>query len=103
MKRGETGRYETTTIVGETVRAFMPARLPPRPALDLVALQSPLEKALLALGRLDSLAVLLPDTHLLLYTYIRKEAVLSSQIEGTQSSLSDFLLSELTRLIHESM
>ena len=98
MKRGETGRYETTTVVGETVRAFVPARLPPRPALDLAALQSPLEKALLALGRLDSLAVLLPDTHLLLYTYIRKEAVLSSQIEGTQSSLSDFLLSELKEL-----
>lgn len=98
MKRGETGRYETTTIVGETVRAFVPARLPPRPALDLAALQNPLEKALLALGRLDSLAVLLPDTHLFLYTYIRKEAVLSSQIEGTQSSLSDFLLSELKEL-----
>ena len=98
MKRGETGRYETTTIVGETVRAFVPARLPPRPALDLAALQNPLEKALLALGRLDSLAVLLPDTHLFLYTYIRKEAVLSSQIEGTQSSLSDFLLYELEEL-----
>ncbi len=98
MKRGETGRYETTTIVGETVRAFVPARLPPRPALDLAALQNPLEKALLALGRLDSLVVLLPDTHLFLYTYIRKEAVLSSQIEGTQSSLSDFLLYELEEL-----
>ena len=98
MKRGETGRYETTTIVGETVRAFVPARLPPRPTLDLAVLQSSLEKALLALGRLDSLAVLLPDTHLFLYTYIRKEAVLSSQIEGTQSSLSDFLLYELEEL-----
>ena len=98
MKRGETGRYETTTTAGETVRAFVPARLPPRPALDLAALQNPLEKALLALGRLDSLAVLLPDTHLFLYTYIRKEAVLSSQIEGTQSSLSDFLLYELEEL-----
>ena len=98
MERGETGRYETTTIVGETVRAFVPARLPPRPTLDLAVLQSSLEKALLALGRLDSLAVLLPDTHLFLYTYIRKEAVLSSQIEGTQSSLSDFLLYELEEL-----
>ena len=98
MKRGETGRYETTTIAGETVRAFVPARLPPRPTLDLAVLQSSLEKALLALGRLDSLAVLLPDTHLFLYTYIRKEAVLSSQIEGTQSSLSDFLLYELEEL-----
>ncbi len=85
MKRGETGRYETTTIIGETVRAFVPARLPPRPTLDLAVLQSSLEKALLALGRLDSLAVLLPDTHLFLYTYIRKEAVLSSQIDGQKA------------------
>ena len=95
MRRGETGRYETTIVGDETVRAFVPAPLPPTPALDLVALQSPLEKALLALGRLDSLSVLLPDAHLFLYTYVRKEAVLSSQIEGTQSSLSDLLLFEL--------
>jgi len=47
------------------------------------------------LGRLDSVAVLLPDTSLFLYMYIRKEAVLSSMIEGTQSSLSDLLLFEL--------
>jgi len=54
-----------------------------------------LESAALALGRLDSLSALLPDTTLFLYTYIRKEAVLSSQIEGTQSSLSDLLLFEI--------
>ena len=95
MRRGETGRYETTIVGDETVRAFVPAPLPPMPALDLIALQAPLEKALLALGRLDSLSVLLPDAHLFLYTYVRKEAVLSSQIEGTQSSLSDLLLFEL--------
>ena len=98
MKRGETGQYETTIVGDETVRAFVPAPLPPTPALDLVALQSPLEKALLALGRLDSLSVLLPDAHLFLYTYVRKEAVLSSQIEGTQSSLSDLLLFELEEM-----
>ena len=98
MKRGETGRYETTIVGDETVRAFVPAPLPPTPVLDLVALQGPLEKALLALGRLDSLSVLLPDTHLFLYTYVRKEAVLSSQIEGTQSSLSDLLLFELEEM-----
>ena len=95
MRRGETGQYETTIVGDETVRAFVPAPLPPTPALDLVALQRPLEEALLALGRLDSLSVLLPDAHLFLYTYVRKEAVLSSQIEGTQSSLSDLLLFEL--------
>ena len=95
MRRGKTGRYEIAIVGDETVRAFVPAPLPPTPALDLVVLQGPLEKALLALGRLDSLSVLLPDPHLFLYTYVRKEAVLSSQIEGTQSSLSDLLLFEL--------
>ena len=95
MKRGETGVYESTTFGGETVRAFVPKRLPPEPPLDLASLHLPLEKASLALGRLDSVSTLLPGTHLFLYTYVRKEAVLSSQIEGTQSSLSDLLLFEL--------
>ena len=54
-----------------------------------------LEQALLALGRLDSITTLLPDPDLFLYSYVRKEAVLSSQIEGTQSSLSDLLLFEM--------
>lgn len=95
MDRGETGRYEAIVVGGETVRAFVPAPLPPAPSLDLTVLQSSLERALLALGRLDSLSTLLPDIRLFLYTYVRKEAVLSSQIEGTQSSLSDLLLFEL--------
>ena len=54
-----------------------------------------LERATLAVGRLDSISTLLPDPHLFLYSYVRREAVLSSQIEGTQSSLSDLLLFEL--------
>jgi Fic family protein len=54
-----------------------------------------LERSVLALGRLDSIVTMLPDPHLFLYSYVRKEAVLSSQIEGTQSSLSDLLLFEL--------
>lgn len=95
MKRGETGRYEVTAAGGERVRAFVPAALPPEPAFELSVLQEPLEKAHLALGRLDGLHALLPDTQLFLYAYVRKEAVLSSQIEGTQSSLSDLLLFEL--------
>ncbi len=95
MKRGETGRYQISTARGEPVRAFVPAPLPPAPALDPAAIHAPLEKALLALGALDGVSTLLPDPHLFLYTYIRKEAVLSSQIEGTQSSLSDLLLFEL--------
>lgn len=95
MKRGRTGRYETTIFGGENVKAFIPHPLPPDPSLDLKALHIPLEQALLALGRLDSLSTIVPDTNLILYSFIRKEAVLSSQIEGTQSSLSDLLLFEL--------
>jgi len=95
LKRGSTGRYETTNFGGESVGAFIPYPLPPDPPLDLQNLQVPLEQALLALGRLDSLSTIVPDTNLILYSFIRKEAVLSSQIEGTQSSLSDLLLFEL--------
>jgi len=90
MKRGETGRYEVTSTGSEQVRAFVPAPLPPDPPIIFEGrLQQILEQALLSLGRLDSLTTLLPDTGLFLYNYVRKEAVLSSQIEGTQSSLSN--------------
>ncbi len=91
-----TGDYLTiSTVGGETCRAFVPHPLPPEPSLKLdPAIQEQEDKALLALGRLDSVSTLLPDTSLFLYMYIRKEAVLSSQIEGTQSSLSDLLLFE---------
>ena len=96
MKRTQTGTYETTSAGGETVRAFVPAPLPPVPPLDLHGeARAGLDAALLALGRLDGVSSALPDTHLLLYTYVRKEAVLSSQIEGTQSTLADLLLFEL--------
>ncbi|MCZ8013649.1 MAG: Fic family protein [Gemmatimonas sp.] len=95
MLRGPTGTWRTETSSGEAVRAFIPAPLPPVPPLQLDAIaQSNLDDSLLALGRLDSVALLLPDTRLFLYTYVRKEAVLSSQIEGTQSSLSDLLTFE---------
>lgn len=96
MERGVTGHYEATTVGGERVEAFVPAPLPPVPPLHLDGdLQASLESALLALGRLDGVSALLPDRSLFLYTYVRKEAVLSSQIEGTQSSLSDLLLFEI--------
>jgi Fic family protein len=96
LKRGLTGQYEVSTTTGEAVRAFVPYQLPPEPALEISgAMQRLLERALLACGRLDGLAALLPDTSLFLYTYVRREAVLSSQIEGTQSSLSDLLLFEI--------
>ena len=96
MLRGETGRYEITSVGGEQVRAFVPVALPPIPPLVLDgSLQQVLEAAVLAIGRLDGVSTLLPDKSLFLYAYVRKEAVLSSQIEGTQSSLSDLLLFEL--------
>ena len=96
MQRGEIGRYETTTDGGEQVRAFVPPPLPPvpPPALD-GPLQQALEAAALAIGRLDAISMDLPDKEIFLYSYVRKEAVLSSQIEGTQSSLSDLLRFEL--------
>ena len=99
MKRGETGTSEVTTAGNESVRAFVPLPLPPTPPLAFDgALQRSLEAAVLALGRLDGVSTHLPDKSLFLYSYVRKEAVLSSQIEGTQSSLSDLLLFELDEL-----
>ncbi len=96
MKRGTTGDYRVSTVGGETIRSFVPYSLPPEPELDLTGdRQRLLERATLALGRLDSITLLLPDPELFLYAYVRREAVLSSQIEGTQSSLSDLLLFEL--------
>ncbi|MEQ1911343.1 MAG: Fic family protein [Vicinamibacterales bacterium] len=96
MERGATGRFEIARAGGEEVRAFVPNPLPPTPALELSgSRQRLLERATLALGRLDSITTLLPDPQLFLYAYVRREAVLSSQIEGTQSSLSDLLLFEL--------
>ena len=89
------GRYEATAAGGERVRAFIPAPLPPKPPLNLQGpLLRSLEAASLALGRLEGANQLL-EPALFVYSYVRKEAVLSSQIEGTQSSLSDLLLFEL--------
>lgn len=88
------GSYVSTSVTGELVRAYIPPPLPPDPPVTLSRLHGRIERADRALGRLDGLSILVPDTNLLLYTYVRKEAVLSSQIEGTQSSLSELLLFE---------
>jgi len=88
------GSYVAKTFDTEVVRSFVPPPLPPDPPLRLDGLQHLLEQANQAIGRLDGLASVLPDVSLFIYTYVRKEAVLSSQIEGTQSSLSDLLLFE---------
>ena len=96
MRRELTGHYEVTSTTGEVVRAFVPAPLPPDPPVVLEGeLQALHERALLACGRLDGISSLLPDPEHFLYAYVRREALLSSQIEGTQSSLSDLLLFEL--------
>ena len=98
MKRKLQGKYVPISTVGERAHAFVPAPLPPCPPIDWTPqLHSKFDQALLALGRLDSVTTLLPETALFLYMYVRKEAVLSSMIEGTQSSLSDLLLFELNQ------
>lgn len=88
------GRYVETAVGGERVRAFVPPPLPPDPPVQMEDLLRRLSAADRALGRLDGITTLLPDKALFLYMYVRKEAVLSSQIEGTQSTLSDLLLFE---------
>ena len=88
------GRLFRTTVAGEHVEAFIPTPLPPIPPLDLAPLQRSLDHANQALGRLDGAGLILPNPDLFVYMAIRKEALLSSQIEGTQSSLSDLLLFE---------
>ncbi|WP_374246801.1 Fic family protein [Zoogloea sp.] len=96
MHRGLTGTYTPSIAGGHTCQAFIPHPLPPAPALVFDdRLQARLNDALLALGRLDAITSLQPDARLFLYSYVRKEAVMSSQIEGTQSSLSDLLLYEM--------
>jgi len=96
MKRELQGHYVAISTVGEEAQAFVPTPLPPNPPIEWTPeLRSKFDQALLSLGRLDSILTFLPDISLFLYMYIRKEAVLSSMIEGTQSSLSDLLLFEL--------
>lgn len=92
MKRCLQGTFVRQTTASEGFEAFVPFALPPTPPLEVDL--DLLEKANRAVGRLDALTLLLPDPSLFLYFYVRKEAVLSSQIEGTQSSLSDLLLHE---------
>src|SRR3569832_333425 len=89
------GQYlKSSAVGGEPYNTYIPAPLPPNPPLNMEELYPLLDRANTALGRLDGMSMVLPDASLFLYMYIRKEAVLSSQIEGTQSSLSDLLMFE---------
>ena len=93
-KNKRLGTYVKSSVASESYQAFVPPPLPPEPPVDLMPLAGLLARASKAIGRLNGVADVLPDSGLFLYYYIRKEAVLSSQIEGTQSSLSDLLLYE---------
>ena len=100
-KKKRIGKYLRSSVVaGEHYDSYIPNPLPPEPPLDMRELYLLLDQANAALGRLDGMSTILPDTStsLFLYMYIRKEAVLSSQIEGTQSSLSDLLLFETSKV-----
>lgn len=89
------GQWRSIRTGDETYKVFIPAPLPPHPRLQFDdKLQDLLERANRALGRLEGVTILLPSPDLFIYSYVRKEAVLSSQIEGTQSSLSELLLFE---------
>ena len=88
------GQRVIISTIGEKVEAFVPPPLPPNPAVQMNRLYRRLEAANRALGQLNGIISILPSTPLFLYMYVRKEALLSSQIEGTQSSLSDLLLFE---------
>ncbi len=89
------GKVETVSTVGERVTAYIPPPLPPAPAIQMESLFLPLDRANRAIGRLGGMMSLLPEAPLFLQMYLYKEALLSSQIEGIRSSLSDLLLFEL--------
>jgi cell filamentation protein, protein adenylyltransferase len=83
IQQGRSGNYRT---LGGGCKAFYPSLLPPQPAVNLVALEPVLSEANIAVGRLDSITDFLPNPDLFVFLYVRKEAVLSSQIEGTRAS-----------------
>lgn len=93
-KNNRIGTYSKHIYDGHTYKAYMPPLLPPEPVVDICLLNPILEQANQAIGQLNAMAAAIPNTDLFLYMYVRKEALLSSQIEGTQSSLSDLLLFE---------
>lgn len=88
------GQYITQKIAGESYKAYIPPKLPLTPPIDITKLYPNIEKATIALAELNSIYKTIPNTSLFIYMYVRKEALLSSQIEGTQSSFSDLMLFE---------
>ncbi|HXN57806.1 MAG TPA: Fic/DOC family N-terminal domain-containing protein, partial [Candidatus Angelobacter sp.] len=96
MSTRSTGRYERTTIAGEEVAAFVPAPLPPAEPVLLLdsAFADRLRAAEQALTRLELAGEMVPSLDWFIYAFVRKEAVLSSQIEGIQATLVDLLTFE---------
>ena len=98
-ERGKTGITVPIMVQGRKARAFVPNPLPPEPPIVFTPRRRRLlEQAIHALGGMDNITTLLPDAEIFLYSYVRKEAVLSSEIEGTRSTLSDLLLFELDEM-----
>jgi Fic family protein len=99
MVKRITGTYANTAVAGETVRAFIPYALPPRsPSLKIEGEIAQLHaEAMAALSRLAIAGAMVPSTNWFLYGFVRKEAVISSQIEGTQATLEDVLTFEATQ------
>jgi len=92
MRRKQHGKLLKSSLVGsEHYHVYMPAPLPPVPAVNMVEITERLEKANLAIGELNGIVEGAPDPAVINYIYVRREAVLSSQIEGTQSTLDDLL------------
>jgi Fic family protein len=98
-----TGRYVTTFVAGESFEAFVPKPLPPKlAAKELAILDEPLRHAEAALTRLDLAGEMIPSLDWFIYAFVRKEALLSSEIEGTQATLIDVLAWEQTDQVGDS-
>ena len=96
MEREITGRYLLGEFEGRLVRPYLPPPLPPEPPIQVESdTQALIDECNLALGKLNAVSVLLPDESLFVYSYQRKEAILSSQIEGINSTLPDIFQHEL--------
>ena len=103
MKAQTSGRYITTTVAGEPVNAFVPNPLPSRLSTkQLATLVDPLRDAESALAKLDLAGEMIPSLNWFVYAFVRKEALLSSEIEGTQATLVDVLAWEHTEHTSES-
>jgi len=94
MQTNRLGKYIIKKSAGESYKCYIPPLLPIKPEIDLNYLSCLIEKAIHSISELNNLAKIVPNTELFIYMYVRKEALLSSQIEGTQSSFSDLLLFE---------